>query len=912
MKSHCCILMSFAAFLCILFPCTAQNDLDGLLARLPFQTTQEGEEVAAALIALGPDAIQSVCGRLAVMGQGDDNAARYALSAMANYVMRDGAAGRSVLNNALTAALTAEPEPEIKTFLLERLAITGDDSVIDAIAPLLHDELLSDPAARVLAAVNSPKARDAVAAAIPGAQGKALLALVQAAGALHTEAAIPVLKPLLKSEDAIMRAAAMAAIAETGAAESEADIAGILSSLDFGPPHEALPLFLRYAERRLELADPAMCARLCGILLESSGQHKPAYETCGALSLLVRAQGEAALPDLIAAASNDNAEVRAAAFALADTITSREAAMQWEKALETARPEARPEIIRLLARTGDRAARNTVLAALRDPEPASRLAAIEMAPRFGGRRVVDGLLDVLREAKERDEIRAVQAALLQFSAADLAGPVGEALPALPDAGKKVALELLSARRAVSEKEAVFACVNDSEPDVRRKAIETLGNVAEGADLPRLIDLLIAASGERDVKAAQEALAAVATSIEDEAARMAPVVAALAGAQGEPRARLVAVLPELGSDAPLDSVIADTSSADAIVRAAALRSLADWPGLAARKPLLTLAAGLQEPAELELLLKGYARMVRESKRSDGKKLQWLEEGLVLARNAAQKRLFVNDLAALRSVGALRLFAALLDEPDLQKDVARLMVEIACPKDENDPGLRACAVATALSKALPFIEDEALRVKAATHIAAMPQPDAEGFVPLFNGEDLSGWTGDLSGYTVENGVLTCTPTTHANLYTDVDYADFVLRFEFRLTPGANNGLGIRSPLYGHAAYDGLELQILDDTAPENAGVEPYQYHGAIYGVAASERGHQRSLGEWNEEEVVARGSHITVVLNGVTILEVDLERFRNTPTPDGKEHPGLFNASGRIALLGHGARVDFRNIRIKELE
>lgn len=274
--------------------------------------------------------------------------------------------------------------------------------------------------------------------------------------------------------------------------------------------------------------------------------------------------------------------------------------------------------------------------------------------------------------------------------------------------------------------------------------------------------------------------------------------------------------------------------------------------------------------------------------------------------------MNDLVALRSVGSLRLLASLLDEPDLQRDLAKAMVDLACPRDEKDPGLRAHAVAVVLGKALPFVEDAALRAKAEAHIAAMPQPDAEGFVPLFNGTDLSGWTGDLTGYSAEGSAIICKPTSHANLYTEVDYADFVLRFEFRLAPGANNGLGIRTPLYGHAAYDGMELQILDDTAPENAGVKPYQYHGAIYGVAAPERGHLKPAGEWNEQEVTARGTRIVVVLNGATILDVDLEQFRNTATPDDKAHPGLFNETGRIAFLGHGAQVEFRNIRIKELE
>ena len=102
--------------------------------------------------------------------------------------------------------------------------------------------------------------------------------------------------------------------------------------------------------------------------------------------------------------------------------------------------------------------------------------------------------------------------------------------------------------------------------------------------------------------------------------------------------------------------------------------------------------------------------------------------------------------------------------------------------------------------------------------------EGFVPLFNGVDLTGWTGDTRGYWAEDGVLAGKPL--GNLYTEAQYGDFILRFEFKLTPGANNGIGIRVPLKRKASTEGMEIQILDDTSEEYKDIKPYQYHGSIY--------------------------------------------------------------------------------------
>ncbi len=195
---------------------------------------------------------------------------------------------------------------------------------------------------------------------------------------------------------------------------------------------------------------------------------------------------------------------------------------------------------------------------------------------------------------------------------------------------------------------------------------------------------------------------------------------------------------------------------------------------------------------------------------------------------------------------------------------------------------------------------------------PEFDEEGFTDLFNGRDLTGWTGNTEGYVAEDGKIVVHPELGGgNLYTAKEYADFILRFEFKLTPGANNGLGIRAPLEGNAAYLGMELQILDNTDDQYKDLKPYQYHGSIYGVVPAKREFLKPVGEWNTEEVIARGKRITVILNGHTIVDADIGPAIESGTMDGQEHPGLKRTSGHIGFLGHGSRVEFRNLRIKEL-
>ncbi len=199
-----------------------------------------------------------------------------------------------------------------------------------------------------------------------------------------------------------------------------------------------------------------------------------------------------------------------------------------------------------------------------------------------------------------------------------------------------------------------------------------------------------------------------------------------------------------------------------------------------------------------------------------------------------------------------------------------------------------------------------------------PREEGFVSLFNGKDLTGWIGDVKGYVVEKGKILCKPG--GNLYTEKQYSDFDLRFDFKLTPGANNGLGIRTPSKGDAAYQGMELQILDDTADKYKKLNPYQYHGSVYGVIPSVYGKKPSkatnfqspIGCWNSQRVIAKGDQITVMLNGTTIVTGNIrdDSKNGTATMDKRSHPGLLNKKGHIGFLGHGSVVEFQNIRIKE--
>jgi len=190
------------------------------------------------------------------------------------------------------------------------------------------------------------------------------------------------------------------------------------------------------------------------------------------------------------------------------------------------------------------------------------------------------------------------------------------------------------------------------------------------------------------------------------------------------------------------------------------------------------------------------------------------------------------------------------------------------------------------------------------------DEDEFTEIFNGKNLDGWSGAVSNYQVINGSIQCKKGKGGTIFTEKKYNDFIVDFEFNLPPGGNNGLAIRYPGKGNAAYSGMcELQILDSEHPRYAKLDPRQYHGSAYGIVAAKRGHLKENGQWNHQTVTVEGSRIVVILNNQLILNADLNKA--TSFMANKKHPGIALKEGHFGFAGHNDPVSFRKIKIKNI-
>jgi len=189
---------------------------------------------------------------------------------------------------------------------------------------------------------------------------------------------------------------------------------------------------------------------------------------------------------------------------------------------------------------------------------------------------------------------------------------------------------------------------------------------------------------------------------------------------------------------------------------------------------------------------------------------------------------------------------------------------------------------------------------------------GFQSLFNGKNLDGWLNPSDQYSVADGLIVCKEKGSGNLYTKDRYANFIFRFDFKLTPNANNGVSIRAETEGEASFTaGSEIQILDDSGDQYKNLHDYQYHGSLYGVVPAKRGSLKPVGEWNTMEILCDGTLVKVTVNGHVIVNAKTDEIKEYP--DHREHPALEkHKEGHLAFLGHESALEFRNIRVLPLK
>ncbi|WP_255048406.1 DUF1080 domain-containing protein [Lacihabitans sp. CS3-21] len=207
--------------------------------------------------------------------------------------------------------------------------------------------------------------------------------------------------------------------------------------------------------------------------------------------------------------------------------------------------------------------------------------------------------------------------------------------------------------------------------------------------------------------------------------------------------------------------------------------------------------------------------------------------------------------------------------------------------------------------------------------------DGWQLLFDGKTAQGWhlynkANTPSAWIVKDGELFCNPDTfeveHGDLVSDKEYANFELKFDWKITTAGNSGVFINvieRDTIPRAWASGPEYQLLDH---EGIGKEylkdSTKWAACLYGFMPQKNvSKPKSAGQWNESRIVQNNGKIAFYLNGILTAEQDLtsETWKGMVANSGFKYFPLFgkNTKGRIALQDWSKGVSFRNIKIKEM-
>ncbi|MGV3502851.1 MAG: DUF1080 domain-containing protein [Adhaeribacter sp.] len=902
---------------------TLTTKVADVLAQFPAQDAAQLNHNMGEIAAMGQEGILEMAKMLVPAGQGDNSRLEYALGGFSYYAMTGKRENlRAMAAQAYVKALDVVSNPENKAFIITQLQMVGKEEAVAPLTAYLAQERFCDPAARALIKINTASAKKALLAALSGGQGRCQLSLVEALGDARYAEAAPALNKLAAGADSRLKKTVLLALANIGQPSSESVLAAEAEKA--GLVYEtsnATSAYLLWAERMLEAGNSQPVEAMAQALVNKATQETQVHTRTAALNFLVDVKKDASLPLLLEAAKDKNREYRVAALKLAAALPGTGQTQQWLSLLSKAEPAVQADVATMLGNRRDAAALPALLKLTKSKDQAVQLAAITAAGKAGQEAALPQILKLMKKGKP-EVIAAGQQAILTMKGDKVTDQVAQALPKMKQPARIALLQVLGARQAAPHFQVVLNQTKDKDAKVRLAAYQALENLTDQEHLPTLYPLLLAASTPEEVSALQGAVSTAVADVTGQDQRADQILQQMGQAPAGKKSLYYAILGEIGGAKALKAVVAEFNAGDEQAKKEAFAALSKWADFSAANELYKIAQANSGGAYAQQALNGYIRQVSTAKFPAEQKLLLLRKAMEIAKDNGQKNAILREIGKGNSYLALIYAGKYMQEPALQQAAANAVIDIALA----NKSLMGQDVRDLLTKAMGLIKgSEVEYTKANVRKYLDEMPKGEGFVSLFNGQDLTGWKG-----------LVADPIKRAKmdaktLAAEQAKADEVMRKGWKVENGAIVFAGKGQNLATIKKYGDIEMlvdwKIYDDGHKEgDAGiylrgtpqVQMWDTSRVKVGAQVGSGGlynnkvnpskplkvADNALGEWNNFRILMVGDRVTVYLNGELVTDnVILENFwdRNQP---------IFSEE-QIELQAHGSRVAYRDIYVREI-
>ncbi len=890
-----------------------------VLSKFPSQNEAGLKKNMEELAQLGKPGLVQIASMLTPLGKGDNTSIQYALGGFTYYASQ---AGKEALRkNAAEAygeALSKVNDPDSKNFLIYQLQTVGKDESVNVLKSYLADERLSGPAARALSRIGTPAAGAALLQSLSNVGSGNQVAITEALGGSRHKEAAGAIEKTASSGDLNLRKVSLYALSEIGAASSETILASAAQKAAYGYDEaDATAVYLKYLARLADNGNAAAAEKAALALIKNTPDVKQSATRSSALKIYSDIKKRESVPVLVSALQSSDAQYRAAALKLGQKYLMADGTTPWLNALKKANPEVQAEIITMLGRAESRDALPTVLKSLSAKDSKVKTAAIWAAGRIGQESSVPKLVSVLKTGSAAD-IAAVKSSLLTIKGSGLTDQLAAAIPTLPAPAQSAMIDVLAARAASTKLPVVSAQLKNTNPEVRKSAFTALKSLATANDLPQLYALLNSTTSPEEIAATQMAISTAIRENGDANSQGEAILKQMQGSSADKQRNYLAILASVGGKKALASVVSAYENGDAGMKKSAISALSAWTDASAANELLAIARKTTDSDDFNAAITGYVSAASKAQKTPANKVIMLREALALAKTDAQKEAILKELARNRTFNALLLAGKYLDNAGTQQAAAQAVMSIALA----NKNLYSAEIRDLLNKTASVLkgqDSDYQKESIRKHLSELPT--GEGFVPLFNGKDLSGWKG-LVENPIARGKMSADTLAFKqkkadeaafkdwyakdgelifsghgdNLCTVKHYGDFEMYVDWKIQKDGDAGIYLRGT---------PQVQIWD-TSRVKVGAQVGS--GGLYNnqknPSKPSKVADNAIGEWNTFHITMIGDRVSVDLNGENVVDnVILENYwdRNLP---------IF-AKEQLELQAHGNQIHYRDVYVREI-
>lgn len=903
---------------------TVTTKVADLLAQLPARDAKQLQGNMLEIEQLGQEGFLTLISGLSSAGQGNNATLEYAIGGYSAFVTQRGKeAQRGQAVQAYITALGKAGDQQVKSFLISQLELVGKEDAVTTLQQYLNDEMLADPASRALVKINTSGAKAALLAALPTAQGAAKLSVIEALGLSGNKEAAPALNQLVQTNNVKLQKVTLAALAKL-ADPSSADLLFSAAKnanfhYDQGGSTAAL---LEYAANLQKQGNNALALNTAKKIHEQVQAENQLHVRTAALNIMYLADKAKGMELLLDAMGDKQMEYKAAALKFASADVSEANNALWTKKMGKADDQTKAAIAAMLGQANAKAALPALVKLMKNKDAGVKQAAIQSASQLGGASVIPDLYNVMRKG-DSASIAGASNALLRMKGDGITNQLVGYLPKAKPAVQVALLDVLAARGANEHIEAVYTYLEAKDPAVRSAAFAALKHVASEKDIPQLFSLLKQrpATSTESV-ALQDAVISALKDTQQTEAQLAVVLQELASAAPEHKPAYYRILAALGGTKALEAVSAAYASGDETSKNAAILALGSWKDLQSLPELLKISRMATSTQALDQALTGYLRLVRQATFTPEQKYLKLNDAMSVAKTNQQRMAILADLEQAKTFNAAVLAGKFLDDPELKQRAASTVMSIILA----DSIYHGSIIKDLLNKTMNTLQGGDSEYQKQAIVKYMNEmAKGEGFVPLFNGKDLTGWKGLVEnpikrakmdaetlaaaqakadelmhkGWKVEDGELRF--QIHGdNLATVKKYGDFEMLVDWKIIDDKKQNGDAGIYLRGTPQVQIWDTARVKDGAQVGSGG---LYNNKIH-PSKPLKVADNALDEWNTFRILMKGDRVTVYLNGELVTDnVILENYWDRTLP-------IF-AEEQIELQAHGSPVAYRNIYIREI-